>query len=367
MGSTHRNTHRLYLQQRCEAISTTRYQRTINSLPTPHGAGKEGARMPRIRKSEWSHFSLAAPAEDQDAHHLLSVYLRVRRLSHSPATVRRIERCCCYWICACARRHVDARKATLEDALAVLDAWQGPDGWSAGSIRHFIGACRGWHDWMADHDHTDAANPFARIRAPKPASRIPRVLTPEEVRRMVAALNKPHWRDLRDRAMILVLYSTGCRSAELLGMNTGDIDMASGTAVVMGKGHKEGLVYLLEPALDALRVYLSAVRPVLLGDRDTAGPLFLGREGRRAGVTALRDAIIRSAQRAGIGRHVHPHMFRHSAATHLLKAGADLRAVQEVLRHADIGSTQIYTHLDDQDVAEAHRKYHPLSNPVNFG
>jgi integrase/recombinase XerC len=315
--------------------------------------------VPKLSKRDWSHYSLLqSPPTDADVRRLLSAHLASLRVPFSASTVRRAERCCLYWVLWCEARGLDVRRAGPEDAAAVTEQWRGPHGWAETTLRHFICHCRAWGEWLVDSGHAPG-NPWRRIRAPRATKHLPRVLSPEEIARMAAALEHPHWRDIRDRAILLVLWSTGCRVSELIGLDMTDIDLGAGTALVLGKGRKERTVYLLPPAIAALRLYLRAVRPLLC--EGTAGPVWVGRHGRRLNATIVRDALIRAAQHAGIERHVHPHMLRHSCATALKRGGADLQTVAGILGHEDIGTTQMYVHLDDADLAEAHRRFHPLA------
>jgi site-specific recombinase XerD len=312
-----------------------------------------------LTKTDWSAISLQSRApQDPVVRRLLALYMQMLANSMTPGTVRRRERNILYWIYHLEDRGIAVADATEEDALGVLAAWRGPDGWSDGAMRHFITSLRDFHEWLLDYGHA-ARNPWRKVRARKPPKKLPRFLSPEEIHRMIDTLDRPHWRDIRDRAMLLFLYSTACRVSEACTLDMSALDLDRGVALVMGKGRKEGYVVVAPRAAEAIRLYLRAVRPRLADT--TAGPVFLGLHGRAMTTTAVRDALIRAAQRAGIDRHVHPHMIRHTAATHMHMAGADIRLIQEYLRHEDIGTTAIYTHVNPAAVQDAHRQFHPLA------
>lgn len=320
--------------------------------------------MPRVKRNQWSGISMAArPPREETIQSLLSTHLALCSHRMEPSTLRRRERCILYWVYFLETRNIPILEATEAHALEMIAGWDAPDGWSKGSQRHFVVAVREFHDFLLDGGHADR-NPWRRIHVHKPAKKLPRFLRKEEVDAMAAALNQPHWRDIRDRAILLFFYSTGCRIGELVGLDLKDLDLRHSTAIVMGKGHKEGCVYIAEPAVVAMRSYLRSVRPRLTPNE--AGPVFVGRHGRRINVTVVRDGLLRAAQRANLGRHVHPHMMRHTAATHLRQAGADLRQVQEYLRHEDIGSTAIYTHVESEEVRRMHQEFHPLAKQAHL-
>lgn len=232
-------------------------------------------------------------------------------------------------------------------------------GLSAPSIRRAQSALRSYYAFLLAEGAV-AADPTDRLESPKTERRLPDFLTPEEIARLLEAPDPDHPMCWRDRAVLEFLYASGVRVSELVGLPLSSLDLERGFATVVGKGAKERLVPIGEPARRALGRYLRDVRPAL--DRGAGrGRVFLNRRGRplsREGVwTVVRDA----ARRAGIRRKVSPHTLRHTFATHLVQGGADLAAVQELLGHADISTTQIYTHLDRDYLREVHRRYHPRS------
>jgi len=190
--------------------------------------------------------------------------------------------------------------------------------------------------------------------------RVPQVLSPEQVDRLFAAPNRYDlcWR--RDRAMLELLYATGCRASEISGLTMRDVRLSEGFCRCRGKGSKERLVPLGRRAADAVRVYLEYERPQLAAR--ATGPadwLLLSGRGRRLRRERIWELLKRYALRAGAPAEVSPHTLRHSFATHMLAGGADLRQVQEMLGHASIATTQIYTHVDHSRLKRVHRKFHP--------
>jgi len=230
-------------------------------------------------------------------------------------------------------------------------------GLAATSIRRAQSAVRTYFGFLLA-EGTITADPTDRLDTPRVDRKLPEFLSRDETARLLDAPDESKAVYWRDRAILEFLYATGVRVSELAELPISSLDLDEGFAVVFGKGAKERFVPIGVPAQTALRRYLLDVRPVL--DRGQgAGRVFLnarGRPIRRESVWAIvRDA----ARRAGISKTVSPHTLRHTFATHLVEGGADLAAVQELLGHADISTTQIYTHLDRVYLREVHRKYHP--------
>ncbi|MFN3648886.1 MAG: site-specific tyrosine recombinase XerD [Armatimonadota bacterium] len=198
------------------------------------------------------------------------------------------------------------------------------------------------------------------IEAPRLPRSLPHALTVEEVAFLLRAPETDHPEGLRDRAMLELLYASGLRVSELVSLKPDDVRMGEGLVRCVGKGSKERLVPVAGAALQWLRRYLDEARPVLAqACRSPAPELFLTERGAADSRTAVWKRIKEYARQAGIQSHVSPHTLRHSFATHLLAGGADLRAIQEMLGHADIGTTQIYTHVDDSHLGEVFKKFHP--------
>lgn len=198
----------------------------------------------------------------------------------------------------------------------------------------------------------------ALLSGPKLARRIPGTLTTEEIARLLASPNGGDPRSLRDRALLELFYSSGLRVSELAALMLQQVDLENGFLRVFGKGSKERVVPIGGKAVDALATYLASGRPHLVKGR-TGSQFFLNNRGGALSRVALWMIVKHHAQRAGITKTVKPHLLRHSFATHLLSGGADLRAIQEMLGHASISTTQIYTAVESQRLIDQHAKYHP--------
>jgi len=201
-------------------------------------------------------------------------------------------------------------------------------------------------------------NPAAELELPRRNRRLPRTLSPGEAERLVEAANGVAPRDLRDRALVELLYGAGLRVSEAVGLDKGGIDLDARIVRCVGKGDKERIVPVGRQATEALRRYLSRGRPYL--DRRHRPELFLNAQGgplTRAGAFLI---LRRLAAKAGLEpERVHPHLLRHSFATHLLEGGADLRSVQEMLGHADLATTELYTHVSDRRRRDVYFQAHP--------
>lgn len=202
----------------------------------------------------------------------------------------------------------------------------------------------------------------ALLTAPKMTRRIPGTLTADEVNRLLAAAGGGDARALRDRALLELFYSSGLRVSELAGLMSQQVDLEHGFLRVFGKGSKERVVPIGGKASDALAIYLTAGRPKFVKPR-TGSQLFLNKNGAALSRVMLWMIVKKYAKRAGISKNVKPHGLRHSFATHLLTGGADLRAIQEMLGHASISTTQIYTAVEPQRLLDHHAKFHPRNRP----
>ncbi|MCP4572136.1 MAG: tyrosine recombinase [bacterium] len=203
-----------------------------------------------------------------------------------------------------------------------------------------------------------ATDPTATILAPRRGRHLPQVLSTEQAVRLVESVAGDRPADLRDRAVLEVLYGCGCRVSELCGLDVTDLDPGEATLLLRGKGRKQRLVPVGEPALAALEAWRLRGRRHCVGKRNVPA-LFLNQRGGRLTRVTVWSLVKRGASATGLPDAVSPHTLRHSYATHLLEGGADLRAVQELLGHADIASTDIYTHVDRGWLADAWREAHP--------
>jgi integrase/recombinase XerC len=199
-------------------------------------------------------------------------------------------------------------------------------------------------------------NPCVGLRPPKAARALPNVLSPDDCAQLLDTPDADSDLDSRDQAMFELVYSSGLRLSELVGLDVDDVDTTSGEAQVTGKGSKTRRVPVGSRALHALNAWLAIRRNLAAPD---AHALFLNRRGGRLTQRSVQLRLDRWALRAGLGQHVHPHMLRHAFATHVLQSSGDLRAVQEMLGHASISTTQVYTHLDWQHLAKVYDQAHP--------
>lgn len=200
-------------------------------------------------------------------------------------------------------------------------------------------------------------NPTEDIDLPRFGRKLPQFLTVDEVDRLLAAPDRRHARGVRDAAMLETLYATGLRVSELVKLRLGDVNFDAGYLIAFGKGKKERLVPLGEVAIAGIRTYLETSRASFL--RTTTDTLFLTPRGKAMTRQGFWKLISRYAVVAGIRKRISPHKLRHSFATHLVERGADLRAVQAMLGHADIGTTEIYTHLSRGHLRNVYDKFHP--------
>ena len=233
-------------------------------------------------------------------------------------------------------------------------AWRHRRGASGKTLQRELSSLRGLLNYLIREGRIDS-NPALGIRAPKSPRKLPATLDADQ---LCALLDHPDDDPLmlRDSAMIELFYSSGLRLAELVSLNTGDIDMADGTLEVTGKGAKTRRVPVGGKARDAVSRWLR-VRANFAGGEEPA--LFVSQRGNRIHPRTVQQRLKHWAQEQGSSRNVHPHLLRHSFATHLLESSGDLRAVQELLGHSDISTTQIYTHLDFQHLAQVYDKAHP--------
>ncbi len=233
-------------------------------------------------------------------------------------------------------------------------------GLAASSIRRKISALRGYFGFLQAEGLIEC-DPSELLEGPVTGRRLPAVLTPKEVEALLVAPEGDDPLALRDWAMLELMYATGVRISEVVTLGLRDLDMQEGLIRVSGKGSKERIVPFGRAAREALRVYLDEARQRLVRGtgRESKGAVFLGRRGRPLSRKAAWQIVRRSVMEAGLQKRVTPHTLRHTFATHLLQGGADIAAVQEMLGHADISTTQIYTHLERSYLSEVHRRYHP--------
>lgn len=230
-------------------------------------------------------------------------------------------------------------------------------GQSSRSIARHISSLRGYFQYL-QYSSTREDNPADLINTPRYDKKLPQYLSLEEVESLLLC-GGDSFQDSRDRCIIECLYSMGLRVSELCHMRLGDILLESGLIRVIGKGNKERVIPLGERALSLLHAYLPLRKEVLARNR-VVNEVFLSRRGLPLSRVSVWSIVKKCARQAGIDREISPHTLRHSFATHLVSAGADLRAVQEMLGHSDITTTQIYTHVANSLLQSTHRRFHPL-------
>ena len=219
------------------------------------------------------------------------------------------------------------------------------------SLQRRLSACRSFYQWLLKHGRI-ASNPAATIRAPKAPRKLPQVLDADEAKALVEVPTDVPL-GVRDRALLELFYSSGLRLSELCGLRWRDLDIGNGLVTVLGKGSKQRSVPVGSHARAALTEWKDAQKAA--GD----APVFPGRGGAPISPRAVQMRLRLLAQRQGLFKRVHPHLLRHSFASHVLESSGDLRGVQELLGHADIATTQIYTHLDFQHLAKVYDAAHP--------
>lgn len=226
------------------------------------------------------------------------------------------------------------------------------------SVARFLSSIRSFHQYLVIH-HEGFKNPCELIESPKLERRLPEVLSVVEVESLIGSFNGPTPNDLRNRAMVELMYAAGLRVSELLDLTLDDLHLSMMMVRCVGKGGKQRMIPIGEVACEALEKYLSHGREKLMKRKTDI--LFLNRSGNAMTRQGFWKILKKKALEAGITKEISPHKLRHSFATHLVENGVDLRLVQEMLGHADISTTQIYTHLSKEHLKEVFVQYHPRS------
>ncbi|MBK7975006.1 MAG: site-specific tyrosine recombinase XerD [Deltaproteobacteria bacterium] len=235
-------------------------------------------------------------------------------------------------------------------------------GLAPSSVSRALSAVRGFHRHLV-REGIRATNPTTEIDRPRRGLKLPSVLSVEEIERLVTSPAGDSPKDLRDRAMLELLYASGLRVSEIVGLGTLDVDLGSGLVTVLGKGSKQRVVPLGEEAHARVSSYLAHGRRLL--DRTRRSPmLFLNTRGGKLTRQGFWKILRARARQAGLARRVTPHTLRHSFATHLLEGGADIRTVQVLLGHADVSTTQIYTHVSRDSLRRVYERAHPRARPA---
>ena len=231
-------------------------------------------------------------------------------------------------------------------------------GLSGSSSARYFSSLKGFFLYLLKNKYI-LKNPIEKITAPKIAKRLPGVLDVNEIDKILSAPEVNDKLGLRDKAILELFYACGTRVSELIDLKVNDLFFDDEIIRVFGKGSKERLIPIGSSAINWVGEYLKKSRPLLMKKSKSENNLFLNSRGSKLSRMGVWKIIDRYVKEAGIEKEVHPHTFRHSFATHLLEGGADLRAVQEMLGHADISTTQIYTHVDRDYIKQIHKQYHP--------
>ena len=294
---------------------------------------------------------MSLTAQQQLEQYLQHLALQRRVSPHTVSNYRRDLQQLAQW---CEQQAIAEWTALDSYGVRAFVASRHRQGVGGRSLQRSLSALRGFYDYLIREGYAQN-NPGLDIPAPKSEKHLPRALDVDQTARLLE-LSEEGPLGVRDKAMMELFYSSGLRLAELIGLDVESIDVPDRTVRVLGKGSKGRIVPVGRQALDALAAW-QQVRGQLAAVEETA--LFVSRRGRRLSARSIQQRISQWAIRQGVPVHVHPHMLRHSFASHILESSGDLRAVQELLGHADIATTQIYTHLDFQHLARVYDQAHP--------
>lgn len=261
----------------------------------------------------------------------------------------------------CEARKVQRWSALNNFQVRAFAAAEHASGMAPRSIQRRLSAVRSFYEYLMREGQAKS-NPALEVRAPKSKKRLPATLDTDQMARLLDFRSSDSL-SARDKAMMELFYSSGLRLGELVGLEISAVDLKDKTVRVLGKGSKTRIVPIGRHAIEALKKWLeeraALTRRAPAPPSAAGGAVFVGKSGRRLSVRAVQLRVGMWARRQGLSMHVHPHMFRHSFATHLLESSGDLRGVQELLGHADISTTQVYTHLDFQRLASVYDAAHP--------
>jgi len=254
-------------------------------------------------------------------------------------------------------KKIDALSKTSRNDIINFMLSQKDKGLSANSVARRLAAIKAFYRFLV-RERVLKEDPTSLIESPKLWKKIPETLSLNEMNALLLQPNIKDAQGIRDRAVLEALYASGMRVSEATGLKVDNVDLDIGFLRCIGKGRKERIVPLGKKAVSSIRRYLEAARPKFLKNKESEF-LFLNRFGAKISRQSLWKMIKKRAAEAGIKKPISPHSLRHSFATHLLEGGADLRAVQEMLGHADISTTQIYTHINKDRLKAIHKKFHP--------
>lgn len=261
------------------------------------------------------------------------------------------------WINFATEREREITSSSIDSLLSLFMVHLHDIGMSPRSIARKSSSIKGFYRFLVRESHM-AQDPTVLLERPKIGKALPKVLSRSEVDRILQQPDLTTPFGLRDKAMLEVLYATGIRESELIAMQLGDLNSTAEFLTVTGKGDKQRIVPVGKYAINAVAEYIMNGRPKLLKDISERS-MFLNPYGKSLSRMGIWKITRKYAIKAGINRDVSPHVFRHSCATHMLEGGASIVAVQEILGHVDVSTTQIYTHLNKKDLKNIHRKAHP--------
>jgi integrase/recombinase XerD len=295
---------------------------------------------------------------DQANRKLVEVYLdelrTARRLSHHTIESYSLDLKALLLFAASKKTHFKSMsRSDLESFVRELMV----SGLSPRSVARKIACIRGFFKFLTRDGHL-RNDPASDLRAPRAWPTLPRFLSLDEVEKLIRQPDTSKTLGLRDRALIEVLYATGMRVSELVSLRVGDLHLQGGYLLCLGKGSKERLVPIGRQAVKWLKKYIQSARPILLKNKDLPW-LFLNARGDKLGRVGFWKILKKYALLAGLSKDLSPHVLRHSFATHLLERGADLRVIQTLLGHADLSTTQIYTHILEARLRAVYDEFHP--------
>jgi len=230
--------------------------------------------------------------------------------------------------------------------------------YSSNSLSRYFSSIRGFHKYLVNEGFSKK-DPSIYLDRPKTVKRIPDFLEYRQIVDIIKSVDLSYKFGLRDVAILYVLYSSGLRASEVLNLKLINLMLKEEFVRILGKGNKERFVPISSIAVDSLNDYLNNLRPILSKKSESLGYLFLSNRGQKLSRMSLWKIVNKYSLKAKIDKKVSPHTFRHSFATHLIRGGASLRAVQEMLGHSDVSTTQIYTHLDKSELKKVYKKFHP--------
>lgn len=295
------------------------------------------------------------------AHSEYLLHLRIER-GLSASTLKEYERDMTRYLKVLAESGIEEVDDVTPDDVSAFQQSLFREGQAASTVRRRMSAVKGFHRFCVQEGFTEK-NPSVPVRSPKTPDKLPDVISVDEACAVLDGITGQRPQDVRDRAILEVLYGCGLRASEVCGLNTTDVFLHEGFLRVFGKGAKERMVPISGTAATALGEYLGSPRAELSlrakrADVNDMAAVFLNMRGRRLTRQGLFKIVTVAGTAAGV-EGLHPHTLRHSFATHMLNGGADLRVIQEILGHSDISTTQIYTHVDRQHLTEEYLAAHP--------